>query len=161
MFGYGSDLDHIKRRFGSAQVIGITWGFFLKGLHVTLKVIKQELEFGLNLIALPSHTSHAPSTLICFFALKALNTKFKKEKDAIMTRSKYNEPNKIILTIWVDKALNQRLQEYRILTLRPWTTKLNHQAFTHQELQIVKVKIKMITHQMAKLVQVSNGRNKL
>ncbi len=39
--------------------------------------------------------------------------------------------------------------------------KLNHQALTHQELQIVKVKMKMITHQMAKLVQASNGWNKL
>jgi hypothetical protein len=66
MFGYGDDLDHIKGKLGSTQVINITWGGVFKGLHVTLKAIKQALEFGLNIIALPSHTSHAPSTLICF-----------------------------------------------------------------------------------------------
>jgi hypothetical protein len=76
-------------------------------LHVTLKAIKQALEFGLNMVALPSHTSHAPSTLICFLLWKLLTQNFKKEKDAIMIRSKYNELNKIILTRWVDKALNQ------------------------------------------------------
>jgi hypothetical protein len=65
MFGYGSDLDHIKGRLGSSQ----GYRYYLgggKGLHVTLKVIKQALEFELNMIALPSHTSHAPSILICF-----------------------------------------------------------------------------------------------
>jgi hypothetical protein len=66
MFGYGGDLDRIKGRLGSTQSYKYYLGGFLKGLHVTLKAIKQALEFGLNIIAFPSHTSHAPSTLICF-----------------------------------------------------------------------------------------------
>ncbi len=66
MFGYGGDLDHIKGRPGSTQGYTYYFGGVLKGLHVTLKAIKQALEFGLNMVALLSHTSHAPSTLICF-----------------------------------------------------------------------------------------------
>jgi hypothetical protein len=46
--------------------------------------------------------------------LKAFKTKFKKEKNAITTINKYNEPNKIILSRWVDKALNQLMTKQNI-----------------------------------------------
>jgi hypothetical protein len=66
MFGYGGVWTILKEGLVAHKVIHITLGEVFKGLHVTLKAIKQASEFGLNMVALPSHTSHAPSTLICF-----------------------------------------------------------------------------------------------
>jgi hypothetical protein len=46
------------------------------------------MDFGLNMITLPSHTSHAFQPLdISYF--KPFKTTFRKEKDAIMVVSKY------------------------------------------------------------------------
>jgi hypothetical protein len=52
------------------------------------------MAFGLYMITLPSHTSHAfqPLDVLCF---KPFKTTFKKEKDVAMARIKYQEPNKI------------------------------------------------------------------
>jgi hypothetical protein len=73
------------------------------GSHVTLEAIKQAKEFGLGMITLPSHTSHAlqPLNVSCF---KPFKTTFKKVKDATMSRSNHMEPNKITLVGWVDQA---------------------------------------------------------
>ncbi len=49
-----------------------------------------------------------------FLALKTFKTNFKKEKDTITTKNKYNEPNKIILIRWMDKALNQLMTKQNI-----------------------------------------------
>jgi len=64
------------------------------GSHVTLKALEQAMAFGLDMITLPSHTSHAlqPLDVSCF---KPFKTTFKKERDATMARSKYQELNKI------------------------------------------------------------------
>jgi hypothetical protein len=58
------------------------------GSHVTLEALKQAMTFHLNMITLPSHTSHTlqPLNVSCF---KPFKTKLKKEKDATMARSKY------------------------------------------------------------------------
>ncbi len=49
------------------------------GSHVALEALKQAMAFGLNMITLPSHTSHAlqPLDVSCF---KPFKTEFKKKK---------------------------------------------------------------------------------
>jgi hypothetical protein len=65
-------------------------------------------DFGLNMITLPSHTSHAlqPLNVSCF---KPFKTAFRKVRDVAMFRSNHMEPNKIPLIGWVDQALKQPL----------------------------------------------------
>jgi hypothetical protein len=69
--------------------------------HVTLKTIEQAEDFGLNMITLPSHTSHAlqPLDVFCF---KPFKIAFRKIKDAAMSKSNHMELDKIILARWVD-----------------------------------------------------------
>jgi hypothetical protein len=71
------------------------------------------MDFGLNMITLPSHTSHALQHLnvSCF---KPFKTTFRKERDATMTISKYQKPNKITFVGWVDKAIDQSLTKDKI-----------------------------------------------
>jgi hypothetical protein len=73
------------------------------GSHVTLKALKQAMTFGLNMITLPSHTSHAfqPLNVSCF---KPFKTTLKK--NATMARNKYQKPDKITLVGWVDRTLD-------------------------------------------------------
>ena len=56
-------------------------------LHVTLEVCKISMESGLDIISLPSHTSHAlhPIDVSCFAPLKKV---FKKIKDVWLLRKK-------------------------------------------------------------------------
>ncbi len=78
---------------------------FLKhGSHVTLEVIEQAKEFGLNMVTLPSYTSHAfqPLDVACF---KPFKSAFGKEKDATMVNNNYCKPNKITLVALADQAL--------------------------------------------------------
>lgn len=58
------------------------------GSHVTFKVIEQAQEFGLNMITLPSHTSHVlqPLNVSCF---KPFKITFVKVKDATMFKSNH------------------------------------------------------------------------
>jgi len=74
--------------------------------HVTLETIKHAQEFGLNMITLPSHTSHVlqPLYVFCFQPFK---TTFKKFKDATFSKSNHIEPNKIIMIKWVNQAIDQ------------------------------------------------------
>jgi hypothetical protein len=76
------------------------------GFHVTLKSIEQAQAFGLDMITLPFHTSHAlqPLNVTCFEPFK---TTFKKEGDGAIAKKNYIEPNKINLGTYVDKALDQ------------------------------------------------------
>jgi hypothetical protein len=69
--------------------------------HVTLEAIEHAKEFRLDMITLPSHTSHAlqPLNVFCF---KPFKTTFKKVRDVIMFKSKHKELDKITLIGWVD-----------------------------------------------------------
>jgi hypothetical protein len=67
------------------------------GNHVTLEIIEQAKEFGLDMITLPSYTSHTlqPLNVSCF---KPLKITFRKVRDVAMSRSNHMEPNKITLS---------------------------------------------------------------
>jgi hypothetical protein len=71
------------------------------GNHVTLEIIKQAEDFGLDMITLPSHTSHSlqPLDVFCF---KPFKIAFRKVKNAAIFRNNHMEPNKITLTGWVN-----------------------------------------------------------
>jgi hypothetical protein len=71
------------------------------GNHVTLEAIKQAKDLGLNMITLPSHTSHSlqPLDVSCF---KPFKTTFKKVKNAVIFRSNHMELDKITLAGWVN-----------------------------------------------------------
>jgi hypothetical protein len=64
------------------------------GNHVTLEVIEQAEDFGLDMITLPSHTSHAlqPLDVSCF---KTFKTTFRKVRDTTMSRNNHMEPNSL------------------------------------------------------------------
>ncbi len=74
------------------------------GSHVTLEAILQAQEMGLNMIILPSHTSHDLQPLDVSY-LKLVKTTFKKVRIATMFRNKHMEPYKITLVGWVDQTL--------------------------------------------------------
>jgi hypothetical protein len=57
------------------------------------------------MIALAPHTSHALQPLDVVH-LNPFKTTFRKERDGIMANKNYTKLNKIILTTWMDKALN-------------------------------------------------------
>jgi hypothetical protein len=84
------------------------------GSDVTLEAIEQVQEFGLDIITLPLHTSHAlqPLHVACF---KPLKITFRKEKDITMVRKNYIKSDKITLTRWVDKALDLTLTRKNIM----------------------------------------------
>jgi hypothetical protein len=73
--------------------------------HVTLEAIEHAQEFGLDMITLPSHTSHVlqPLYVFCFQPFK---TTFKKFKDATLFKSNHIEPYKIMVK-WVNQAIDQ------------------------------------------------------
>jgi hypothetical protein len=52
-----------------------------RGSHVTLEALEQTMAFGLNMLTLPLHTSHAfqPLDVSCF---KPFKTVFKKKKES-------------------------------------------------------------------------------
>jgi hypothetical protein len=84
------------------------------GNHVTLEVVTQAQEMGLNMLTLPSHTSHdlEPLDVSCFKPFKAT---FRNVKDVAMSRNNRMEPNKITLDGWVDKDLEQSLtKKYQV-----------------------------------------------
>jgi hypothetical protein len=91
------------------------------GPHVTLKAIKQEMDIGVDMITLLSHTLHAlqPLNVFCF---KPFKTTFRKERDVVMAISKYQELNKIALFGWVEKTIDQLLTKDNI---RSWFTIIN------------------------------------
>jgi hypothetical protein len=84
------------------------------GSHVTLEAIEQAQEFGLDMIILPLHTSHAfqPLDVACF---KPFKITFRMEKDITMVRRNYTKPNKIALVGWVDKALDLTFTRQNIM----------------------------------------------
>jgi hypothetical protein len=80
------------------------------GSHVTLQAIEQVHQFGLNMVTLPSHTSHAlqPLDVSCF---KPFKTSFKKERDVAMVRNNYTKPNKVTLARWVEQHWTNHYQK--------------------------------------------------
>ncbi len=83
------------------------------GNHFTLEAIEHAKKFGLDMITLPLHTSHAlqPLNVACF---KPFKTTLKKVKDAIMSRSNHMELDKITLARWVDQTLEQSFTKQNI-----------------------------------------------
>jgi hypothetical protein len=69
--------------------------------HITLEIIEQTLELGLNMITLPSHTSDVQQLLnvSCF---KPFKITLRKVKDVVMSRSNHMEANRKTLARWVD-----------------------------------------------------------
>ncbi len=62
------------------------------------------------MIIVPSHTSHAFQPLnVAYF--KPFKTIFKNERDTTMVKRNCTKPNNITLARWVNKTLNQHLQE--------------------------------------------------
>jgi hypothetical protein len=80
------------------------------GSHITLEAIEQAQAFGLDMVTLPSHTSHAlqPLDITCF---KPFKTAFRKEKDTTMVNRNYIDPDNIVLVGWVDKLVDQALSK--------------------------------------------------
>ena len=72
--------------------------------HVTLEVMKIGIQFGLDIISLPSHTSHAlqPLDLACFAPFK---TVFRKQRDCWTVLNKNTKVGKRELCEWTYKAL--------------------------------------------------------
>ncbi len=81
--------------------------------HVTLEAIEQAHEFGLNMVTLPAHTSHAlqPFDVSCF---KPFKTTFRKEKDVVMSKTNYMDIVKITIIGWVDQALDNSIMQQNI-----------------------------------------------
>jgi heptaprenylglyceryl phosphate synthase len=65
-------------------------------LHVTINAIEQTTTFRLNMVTLPSHTSHALHPLDATYFKSFMNA-FKKEWDFGMAKHNYFEPNKVTL----------------------------------------------------------------
>ncbi len=83
------------------------------GSHVTIKAIKQTYEAGLDMITLPSHTSHAlhPLDVKCF---KPFKFDFKKERDESMLKNNHRELDNVTLVSWADRIFNQSLSKQNI-----------------------------------------------
>ncbi len=106
------------------------------GNNVTLETIEQAKDIGLNMITLPSHTSHAlqPLDVFCF---KPFKITLKKDKGVAISRNNHQELDEITLADWVDQALEQSLStknikfEFRTtsiwpITQRQWIATLDH-----------------------------------
>jgi len=65
------------------------------GSHVTLETIEQAKKFGLDMIILPLHTSHAFHPLDIVVCFKPFKIIFKRERNKKMFNRNYIEPNKI------------------------------------------------------------------
>jgi hypothetical protein len=80
------------------------------GSHVTIEALEQAVELRLDMVTLFAHTLHVlqPFNVTCF---KLANNVFKKMKIVLWQKKNYIEPNKITLTKWVDKALQQFLKK--------------------------------------------------
>jgi hypothetical protein len=66
------------------------------GSHFTLQIMKHAQEFRLDMITLPSHTSHALQTLNVF-CFKPFKISFRKVRDVTMYKNNHMELNNITL----------------------------------------------------------------
>ena len=76
--------------------------------HVTLEVVKIFMELGLDIVSLPSHTSHAlqPLDIACF---KPFKTAFRQIRDVWCLRNKDLPVGKQTLCEWTSTALKHAL----------------------------------------------------
>ena len=83
--------------------------------HVTLEVAKIAMDVGLDLLTLPSHTSHALQPLdVSIF--KPLKQNFHQYRDYWMSRNIDVQATKVTLAQWVSLALRKALTERNIQT---------------------------------------------
>ena len=80
--------------------------------HVTLEVVKISMEAGLDIVSLPSHTSHALQPLIACFA--PFKTDFWKYRDLWSMQNKTRVVGKQELCEWTSKALHDALTPHNI-----------------------------------------------
>jgi hypothetical protein len=83
------------------------------GHMLQIEALEQRVELSLDMVTLFAHTLHVlhPFYVTCF---KLFDNVFKKVKIMLWKRNNYIEPNKITLTKWVDKALQQLLKKENI-----------------------------------------------
>jgi hypothetical protein len=96
---------------------------------VTMDVVKTARAVGLDLLTLPSHTSHAmqPLDVSCF---KPFKQAFRLLRDVWMLRNKSCGAPKEVLATWVSSALEKALTEKNITSgfRTPGIFPLNPQA---------------------------------
>ena len=82
--------------------------------HLTLKVIQEATEHGVDLISLPSHTSHTlqPLDVACF---KPFKSAFKAYRDKFMMETNGGKVVKEILAQWMDLALTKAFSKSNIV----------------------------------------------
>ena len=83
--------------------------------HVTLEVVKISMESSLDIVSLPSHTSHAfqPLDVSCF---KSFKIAFRKIRDRWSLKSKTKPVDKQILCEWTSQALKAALTSKNIIS---------------------------------------------
>jgi hypothetical protein len=83
------------------------------GSHVTMDVVKTAHAVGLDLLTLPSHTSHAmqPLDVLCF---KTFKQAFRLLRDVWTLRNKSRGASKEVLATWVSSALTKALTHKNI-----------------------------------------------
>ena len=83
--------------------------------HVTLEVVRISMESGLDIVSLPSHTSHAlqPLDVSCF---KPFKIAFRKIRDRWLLRSKTKAVDKRTLCEWTSQALQTALTPKNIMS---------------------------------------------
>ena len=81
--------------------------------HVTLEVILKAKAHGIDVISLPSHTSHAlqPLDLACF---KPFKSAFRGYRNKWMLENNATNVEKEILAYWIDMALKKALSTSNI-----------------------------------------------
>ena len=82
--------------------------------HLTLDVIQKAKEHGVDMISLPSHTSHAlqPLDVACF---KPFKSAFKAYRNKFMMQNNEGKVDKNTLAHWVDLALKKALSKSNIV----------------------------------------------
>ncbi len=106
-----------KQQLGFLFYKSIIGGFLKKMTSSDSKwatqALEQVVEVGLDMVTLPTYTWHAlqPLNVSCF---KPFKTTFRKERSSTMVKNNHLEPNKVTLTTWVDKALQQPLKKENI-----------------------------------------------
>jgi hypothetical protein len=106
-------LRHLHFRGGISQINRHLFILDRYGSHVTLDMIKKAREHGLDLLTLPSHTSHALQPLdVSIF--KPFKTAFKVYRDMWVTNNKGMRTRKTTLAQWISKSLKAALTPQNI-----------------------------------------------
>ena len=87
--------------------------------HITLEVVMKAMKVGLDLVTLPSHTSHRIQPLdVSIFApfKKAFKKAFKRYRDAWVLRYRGKDVEKQVLAMWISTGLKRALTKSNIQT---------------------------------------------